>query len=453
MASGLTTALGQFIASMNFEKLPASALPIIRAAFSDTIAVSMIGVTEPVVGVVSRTLVSPGSKQEARICLSRTRTIAFDAALVGGTAAHAIDYDDQAISGHPSAVLVPAVLAEGETLNSTGKDLVTAYATGYEVWAELLRRDSRYHRKGWHPTSVLGVIGATAATATLRRLSSEGAAAALAIAASHSSGLAANFGTMVKPYHAGMAARGGVVSTRLAATGMTAASDGLEQPRGFLNAFSPDVPDLISPTRIGENWDILSGICVKKYPTCYFMHRSFEATRKMVSEAKVSAEDISEVEVIMGSGQADVLVNTAPKTALEAKFSEQFAIAAAVVLGRMGVEEVCDSVVQRPDVQAFFPKVKLIPVDQFDSRDPAHSPTERVKVRLKSGEALDSGPITTIRGHAFDPLTLDEQWEKFASCTSRSHTPSQARQLFEMLQAIDTLPSARALPTCEALPI
>ncbi|RPI47002.1 MAG: MmgE/PrpD family protein [Betaproteobacteria bacterium] len=450
--TGLTASLARFLANLDYGQIPADALPLVRDAFTDTVGVIMVGVPEPVVGIVLRTLIERGARPQSRACLSRIRCSAPDAALLGGTAAHALDYDDQSLSGHPSAVLVPAILAEAEALGASGRDLVSAYVAGYEVWAELLRRDSNYHMKGWHPTSVYGVVATAAAASVLRRLPVERASAALAIAASHAGGLAANFGTMTKPYHAGLAARSGLVAARLAAAGMTAKDDALENPQGFLHAFSPARADLISPARVGAEWYLLrQRLCIKKYPTCYFMHRSFDAAVKLLAGRKVTPADVAEIEVTMGRGQTAVLVNERPKTGLEAKFSEQFAMAAAVVLGRMGVNEVSDQTVQRPDIQAFFPKVRLMPVDEYDTRDPAHSPTERVVIRLTNGETLDSGPIKTIAGHADEPLSSAELWEKFAACTAHTHTRAQARALFDALQAVEELQSVAALPTCESI--
>jgi 2-methylcitrate dehydratase PrpD len=447
--SGLTSDLGQFLAQVQYEQLPDGVLPLVRDGFADTVGVIMVGMPEPVVDIVYRTLVDSGARREARACLSAKYVSAPDAALLGGTAAHALDYDDQSLTGHPSAVLVPAILAEGEACGASGRDLVTAYVAGYEVWADLLRRDSNYHRKGWHPTSVLGVIAAAAAAAVLHRLPAERAAAALAIAASHASGLAVNFGTMTKPYHAGLCARSGVVAARLAAAGMTARADALENAQGFLNAFSPGNPDRDSPSRAGTEWYLLrQRLCIKKYPTCYFMHRSFDAAAKMVAGNGLRADDIAEVEVTMGSGQTTVLVNERPSTGLEAKFSEQFAIAAAVILGRMGVNEVTDAVVRRADIQAFFPKVKLKPVDEYDTRDPAHSPTERVVMRLANGKVLDSGLIASVKGHADDPMSEDELWAKFVDCTALTHDAAEAKQLFMLLRRVEELPAVSALPTC-----
>jgi len=448
----LTADLGKYLADFRYARAPQAALPIVRNAFTDTVGVIMVGIVEPVVDIVRRTLVDSVGQREARACLSLLRVSAPDAALLGGTAAHAIDFDDQSLSGHPSAVLVPAILAEGEALGSSGEDLVAAYLAGYEVWAELLRRDANYHQKGWHPTSVLGVIAVAAAAAVLRRLPAERAAAALAIAATHSGGLSPNFGTMTKPYHAGMAARDGLAAARLAAAGMTAGADTLENPHGFLTAFSPGQPDRDSPVRVGDEWYILrQGLCIKKYPTCYFMHRSFDAAVKMLDGRAIGPDDIAEIEVTMGRGQTTVLAQESPKTGLEAKFSEQFAMAAAVILGRMGVAELSDEVVQRADIQAFFPKVRLNPVDAYDSRDPAHSPSEQVVIRLVNGEVLDSGLVTSVRGHVDDPMTADELWTKFAECTERTHSKAAARRLFELLQSVDTLPSVGDLPSCETI--
>jgi len=188
--TGLTSELAAFLAHVKFEDLPAAALPLVRNAFTDTVGVIMVGITEPVVDIVRRTLVDAGVQREARVCVSSVYACAPEAALVGGTAAHALDYDDQSLSGHPSAVLVPTILAEAETLGCNGHDLVTAYVAGYEVWAELLRRDANYHARGWHPTAVFGLIAAAAAAAVLHRLPAERAAAALSIAASHAGGSA-----------------------------------------------------------------------------------------------------------------------------------------------------------------------------------------------------------------------------------------------------------------------
>ncbi|UKA55180.1 MmgE/PrpD family protein [Arthrobacter sp. FW305-BF8] len=447
--SSLTADVGQFLANVKYEDLPPEVLPMVRDAFTDTVAVVMVGLDQPVAEIVRRTLVEPSGIAEARACLSDRRVSAPDAALLAGAIAHSLDYDDQSMSGHPSAVLVPAILAEAEVLGSTGKDMTTAYVAGYEVWCELWRRDRNYHAKGWHPTSVFGVMAVAAAGAVLRRLSAEQAATAVAIAGSHAGGLFSNFGSMMKGYHAGMAARFGLEAARLAAAGMTAGPDAIENVQGFLMAFSTDrTPDLISESKLGKEWYLPKHkLLIKLHPTCYFLHRSFNGTVQMLAERRINPEDVESVEVRMGRGQVTCLVYERPQTRWEAEFSGQYGIAAAVILGKMGVPELADEVVQRPDLQAFYPKVKLIPVDEVDERDPVFSPTESVKMTLRSGEVIESGPIASVPGHADDPLTAEQLWGKFRECTEKTHSDEEARELFDALQRIDSLPSADALPT------
>jgi 2-methylcitrate dehydratase PrpD len=447
----LTAELGAFLEGVRFEDLPGDAVALARDAFTDTVGVMMAGVTEPVIGVLLGEFTAKASSPQARVCLSRFKAWAPDAALIGGTASHAHDYDDQSLTGHPSAVLVPAILAEAEFLGSSGKEMIAAYVAGYEVWAELVKRSANYHRKGWHPTSVFGVIGAAASASVLKRLASEKAVAALAIAGSHAGGLAANFGTMTKPYHAGLAARDGLLSSRLAAAGASASRDIFENKSGFLTAFAPDWDaDRETPSRLGEDWHLVrQRLCVKRYPTCYFMHRSFVATVKMLAGRNLGPDDVAQVDVTMGKGQTAVLINERPQTGLEAKFSEQFAMAAAVILGHMGLEDLRDPVVQRPDIQAFFPKVKVHGIDEYDPRDPAHSLSDRVEITLVDGSKLDSGPISSIRGHAYDPLTTEELWEKFKECTAKTHTEAEASELFDKTQSLVDLKSTQELPTCK----
>jgi 2-methylcitrate dehydratase PrpD len=234
---------------------------------------------------------------------------------------------------------------------------------------------------------------------------------------------------------------------------MSAGPDAIENPQGFLMAYSADAsPDLTSDSKLGKDWYLPKHkLLIKLHPTCYFLHRSFNGTVQMLAGRNVDPDEVESVEVRMGKGQVTCLVYDRPQTRWEAEFSGQYGIAAAVVLGKMGVAELADEVVQRADLQAFFPKVRLIAVDEYDERDPVFSPTESVTMTLRSGEVIESGPISTIPGHANDPLTSEQLWEKFRECTANTHTEMEARELFGLLQEIDSLPSASVLPTCTSI--
>ncbi|UCE31237.1 MAG: MmgE/PrpD family protein [Burkholderiales bacterium] len=453
--ASLTQRLAEFTADMHAAALPPGASDIVLTGVTDFVAAMVAGRNEPVVRIVRAAIdPAPRGPGTARLLLGAERGSPRAAALHNGTAGHALDYDDVALGAHTSAVLVPALLATAEAIGAPGSQLVSGYVAGYEVWAELCERDSdQHHRKGWHPTSIFGAIGAAAACAAMRGLGAETCRHALGIAASMASGLVANFGTMTKPFHAGRAAEAGVLATQLAAAGMTAAPDAIEHPLGFLNAVSPSGRVALDPeTRLGQDWHLLRhGLNVKKYPMCYSTHRSLDGMLDLRTEHGFAADQIASVEVEMSRTQAAILRNSRPWTGLDAKFSEEFAMATAAIAGRAGLQELRDEFVQRPEVQAFFPRVTVHPTDLSDPEDPAFSPTETVRVQLADGRSF-SREIRHARGHAQLPLGPGALWTKFADCLAGAATPAEARSLFDALQRLETLDSVSELPTIATLP-
>src|SRR5262245_50313187 len=254
-AVGLTNDIGRFAADMRFERVPEQAIPIVCTGFTDCVGVMIAGLRQPVTAVVARAFGLP-LDIAAMARFAGPAMAASDRALLYGTAAHALDYDDTALSGHPSAVLVPAILAEAEEVGADGPAMIAAYVAGYELWAELIARDQdQHHRKGWHPSAVFGTVAAAGASAVLRALDPEQSSRAVGIAASLAGGVVANFGSMTKPYHVGRAAQSGLTATRLAQAGMTASEDAIEHDLGFLRAFSPrGAVDLKGAARLGVDW-------------------------------------------------------------------------------------------------------------------------------------------------------------------------------------------------------
>jgi 2-methylcitrate dehydratase PrpD len=168
-AMPLTKELGRFVAGLTFERLPKEAVEIARTGFTDTIATMIAGAHDPAPQLLRKGLAP--ALGTASLYFSGESCASPEAAWINGTAGHVLDYDDVGCRGHVSTVLVPAILAEAETLGLGGKEMFTAYVAGYETWAELSRRDPGHHHvKGWHPTGIFGAIGAGAACAALRRL-------------------------------------------------------------------------------------------------------------------------------------------------------------------------------------------------------------------------------------------------------------------------------------------
>lgn len=448
MTIALTKELARFVAGVRYQDIPKEAVSAINMAFTDCIGVAIAGAGDPAPQLL-KAMLAPAGK-EATLLVGEGRASALDAAWINGTAAHALDYDDVAQrGGHPSAALVPAILAEAEAVGASGRQMVLAYAAGYETFADVARRDAeQQHEKGWHPTSIFGSLGAAAACASLRGLDAEKATIAIAVSASQSSGLVSNFGTMTKPFHAGLAAHAGVASARLAELGFTAALDALEHAPGLLAAVSPSGRiDVDSPVRAGKEWQICGSnrIGIKQYPMCYCTHRTLDGMLDLLQREKVDAGDVERVTISYSPRNVTILRNHQPQTGLEAKFSIEFAAASALIAGRAGLSELSDDFVRRPDVQALMQRVTATANTQLDPQRPGHSLYDQVVIETRNGRRLDSGPIRHIRGDPNLPLERDELWVKFEDCIRVGNPRLPARALFDALMSLEQLPHARDL--------
>ena len=212
--------IAERIHAFQVHDLSALALEWTSHAFIDTIACTLAGMVEDAPHIVMSIPGIGEAPGPATIWAGDRQTSVLDATLINGTASHALDYDDVAgvMGGHPSAMLVPSMIALGESLGANGRDLALAYVVGYETACRIARGVHFHHYdKGWHPTATLGIFGTVAAASRLLHLNIEQTAVALGLAASFASGLKANFGTMTKPLHVGHASRNGLFAAYMAA--------------------------------------------------------------------------------------------------------------------------------------------------------------------------------------------------------------------------------------------
>ena len=450
----LTQELAELAAGMTLEAIPEEARRIVKTGFADCSAVMIAGAKEPAVGIVARELGGApiggnranGGAESASLLPTGGKREAQNAALVNGVAAHVLDYDDVALDGHPSAALVPAVLAQAEASGSTGAEMVAAYVAGYEVWAELLARTpGPMHTKGWHPTAVLGTVAAAAACGRLRRLDAERMAHALALAGSMAAGLVANFGTMTKSFHAGRAAQSGLTAARLAAAGFTASPDAFEHQAGFVTAFGKkEKPEAIRPLDRKRAWQILQqGLNVKRYPLCYATHRAIDAALDLIESHQVRPDDIEKINVATGRTQMLMLRNHRPRTGLEAKFSMEFAMASAAIARRVGLGELTDGFVLKPEVQTMLPKIDT-GIIAGPGADDTFAPYDEVSIKLKTGRAIESGKIEFALGSHRKPMSADQLQAKFEECVSSFPAAARAKA-FDGFMALEKVASVQAL--------
>ncbi|HEX5216822.1 MAG TPA: MmgE/PrpD family protein [Vicinamibacterales bacterium] len=415
------------------------------AALMDTIGVALAGAAEPAARIVRETTATADGAP-CSVWGTDTRASAPDAALANGTAAHALDYDDMCFVSlaHPSAPLVPAIVAAGEVAGASGRAVVEAYVMGFEIQARLGRlMNPRHYQRGWHCTSTLGTISAAAGASRLLGLDAAATSHALAIAASSASGLKENFGTMVKPLHAGLAARNGVHAALLAKAGLTGSARAFDGPQGFLRALDSERADLAGATSdLGRRWEILeTGVTVKLYPSCAGSHPTLDALLDLRARERFSADDVERIEIDVDAIVPTILLYDRPASALEAKFSMPFCAAAAVVFGRVDIETFDDDRIRDPKVTSLMSRVSMRVDDQIGVGKPALTEA-RVRVRLEDGRTFVQ-EAHGARGYPGNPASDAELAAKFTACATRVRSAAQAGEALTLLRNIDQLGSIR----------
>jgi 2-methylcitrate dehydratase PrpD len=443
----LTARLAEFAVKTSLEDCPPEALARVRLAALDTLGVMLAGVAEPVARAVRAVVRAEGGTALATVVGTRLATSPGWAALANGTAGHAHDFDDTnfALMGHPSVPLVATALAVGEAETADGRAVALAYLVGFEIGTTLgAGLNPEHYTRGWHATSTLGTLGCAAAAARLMRLDVTQTRHALAIAATHASGLKENFGSMTKPYHAGHAARSGILAAQLAREGVTASETVLEGKQGYVAAFGGGRRLEPSLDGLGRAWQLLvSGIAVKPYPSCALTHSAIDSLLELRASHGLRAGDVAAVEVGVNRVVPDVLAHTRPTTALERKFSMQFCAAAALAEGRVDLHSFEDDEVRSPAVQGLMERITMVVDPALPDRLERHA-WSRVTVRLRDGRTLTAGP-RGARGHPDTPLDRDALRAKFLSCATRVLPSDEAEGVAEQLAHLEDIPDIRAL--------
>lgn len=438
-SAGLTAGLAAWVAQLQVDHLPPTAHSTLQRGMIDCAGVLLAGRDEEVVRHAQALFqIFPEHRPGlSRVLADRGWADAAHAAMINVTAAHALDYDDTGLDGHPSVILAPVVTALAESLGCSKTQARCAYVAGYEVWAELSERDEPRHGKGWHPTAVFGCVAAAAATAWMLGLDAERTRHALGLAASMSAGLVGNFGSMTKPLQVGWAAQNGILAGRLARQGVTAAPDAIEGPRGLLVALSPaGRPRLDGPPEVGVRWRIeSSGLNIKRYPICYALHRATDAALQLREQLAGATPD--HIAVRLGRQQVGMLRPGIPASALDAKFSVPFAMACAFARGRVGLADLTDDAVHDPVIRQLMARVEVLVWDAVDATEPLFSPHDEVLVTLADGLQVRSEPVTRALGHASRPLDNQALRAKFLDCASATMAPEQAQVWWDELTKED----------------
>ena len=306
-------------ATMTYDDLPADVVQVANQCILDWFGCALAGSTEPLAEILRNHF---GYRSGACTVIgSDLKLDAPTAALLNGASGHALDYDDtgSSVGCHSTAPVLPAVLAVAEEIGASGKALITSFVVGVEIEGRINHAMGRDHYpRGWHTTATYGTFGAAAAVAHLLKLPKAQYAIAMGLAASHASGVKANFGTMTKPYHPGHAAESGINSARLAAAGFTANPEAVSGNQGFVQAASSPRDATERLAAIADDWLIL-GTLFKYHAACHLTHSAIESVLKL--RTSLNADDLSSLTITVHPNLLDICGIAEPKTGLEGKFS------------------------------------------------------------------------------------------------------------------------------------
>jgi 2-methylcitrate dehydratase PrpD len=432
---GLTEAFARFAVTMDASSAPPVAFELARFALVDTVGVIIAGAATNTVAALLASLANEVGSGRATVLPTRQRANPRVAALINATAGHALDYDDATyISyGHPSVVLLPALLAAGEASGATGQDLADAYIIGLSLLyalADGIDINAHYHR-GWHATGTVGVIATTAAVSRLLGSSAEQTRNALGIAGSLAAGSRRNFGTMTKPLHAGIAASNAVFAANLAAHGFTADAHQLEAPYGFMALYGQDEA---APGRTVERlerdpWSFVQDPPhLKLYPCCFNTHRGIASALTLARAHPLSAEEISVVRVVVEPRGLAPLISRRPVTGLEAKFSMEYVVSAAIVDKQINFLTFVDATVERRDLQTLLTRVK---VSEADQPLLGGYPFADVEVTLSDGSVLHDR--TELRPTPDLNVRREDLFAKFTDCVNYANSGWSQSELAQQL--------------------
>lgn len=417
-----------------------------RDAIIDTLACMVAGRHDLSTQTVAKAFMVADTGGVASL-ITGDRASPIVAALVNGTAAHALDYDDNFLPGmsHASAVLVPAILALADFDSTSGAQLIDAYLAGLQAQAMVGAGVGQAHyTAGWHGTSTIGTIGTAAATASILGLDAQATASAMVIAVSYASGTKGQFGTLIKPFHAGMAARNAVEAALLAKAGMQARHDILEGEQGFHELFAGD-------KRLG--WDIdaiiepkqhsieTAGVMPKRHPCCGSTHLIIDGLFDLMREHQFTAHDVVHVEALVGIANYRNLAYPQPENEMQARFSMQYCVARALQQGQLSLADFSPQAVRGFASDPLLQQVTMLSYSRDEEKLAQEKLPHIVTVQLRDGRELTASREFAV-GTLQQPFSAADRVQKFMDCCGEIN---DAAAIYENLLGLDKAPDLTAL--------
>lgn len=452
---GLTKQAAEFI--VDTASVPADVIEIGKKSILDGIGLALSGSVAKSGELVRSYLTNAGIKDGPSTVIGMNMKVSPRfAAFANGVGIHADDYDDTQLAvakdrvygllTHPTAPALPAALAIGESIGASGSDVMLAYHLGVELECKIAEAiNPRHYQHGFHATATCGTYAAAAAASKLKRLNQEQTVRALGCAGSQSAGLRENFGTMMKPFHAGRSSESGVIAADFAELGWTTTDKILEAPRGFFQAAGGGYDSGAIAGKLGHPWTfVMPGVSIKPHPSGSLTHPGMTELLRLIRDYGIKASDVERVDVGTNQNMPNALIHHRPKNELQAKFSMEFCMAILLLDGRGGLPEFTDEVVERPDVKAMIERVNFHVHPEAEAAG-YDKMTTIIDVHMKDGRTI-SGRADFGKGSPANPMSYDECADKFRGCAEFAKWPTDnTEKIIETVRGLEKLKDIREL--------
>ncbi|MBI3044563.1 MAG: MmgE/PrpD family protein [Betaproteobacteria bacterium] len=434
---GATAQFGAWAAALRYETIPADVIEHAKLCLLDGLGCGLFGSTRPW-GKISADLardLSGGGK--STLWGTNDGASPADAALANGTALHGFEIDDIHLRAmlHPGAVTIPAALALAEATATSGRELLTAIVAGYEIGCRVgICAGTAHTLRGYHSTGTVGCIGSAAAGASLLHLGAQEAMHALAIAATQAGGLHAGGrgGAMAKRFHAGAAARNGVVGALLAEKGFTGSHEALEAASGGFMSTLSDSPDMTPyVATLGSEWEILQ-TGFKAYAACASAHTTIDGIDAMLKRG-LRADNLDHMRIHMSAvGHYNVAWPYRPTAVVGAQMNGYFAAAVKLLDGDNFIDQYTEDRIADPKILEMIKRIEIVHDAELDRGGAAKRHAIRIFARTRDGRDFEEY-VEQRKGSAQFPLTREEIERKFRRTAGAVLSPSRTDQLLNSI--------------------
>ncbi len=445
--NSISETIAGFITGFDLGSAPVAVIELTQVAFLDTIGVMLAGSREPAARIVCDVAAAEGAAPVATVVGRALRTSPANAALVNGTATQALDYDLSFMIGQSTAALIPALLPLAETLDANAEEVIASFVVGVEVCARLAKCFPTLSSEGgWHGAGVLGTVAAAAALAKLTGQPAQVIPAVIGISASMASGVSANFGTMTKPLHAGLAARNAVLALSLGAKGFTGSAAALEGGHGFFSSLAQGLPwDTAGFDDLGEKFHLIDpGYKIKPFACGGLLHCSIEAALNLRGQAQARLGDISRIKIGVSQHAKNRAIDRYPWSEDSSRFALRYLVATALIHGAPMLSAFREEAYADDQVRALSELCEIVLDDEFAALTGSGYSPGRVTISFGDGEPIEH-VVLIPTGARETPMAEDQIREKFTTCATRALSDQGASQLYDYLRGLSGQGSLRDL--------